>query len=64
MCIVSSVRSIHGMEERKYIEGQYSHYCIIVAADIYVHTHTHTYIYIHTHICLYSHGPALMKLKA
>ena len=38
------------MEERKYIEGQYSHYCIIVAADIYVHTHTHTHIYTHTYL--------------
>ena len=50
------------MEDRKHIEGQYSYYCIIAAADIYVYIYTHIYMY--THICLYSHGPALMKLTA
>ena len=41
------------MEERKYIEEQYSHYFIIVAADIYIYTHTHTHIYIYTHTYLF-----------
>ena len=37
---------------------------LLLLIYMYTHTHTHTHIYIHTHICLYSHGPALMKLKA